>query len=289
MIQRNISRLLSDLPDAGIRLGHSLNLSRWGVLSGALLSSQTLGAALATANQYKILVRSQFELLADIRGDECRIEVMPVSRSLPVSLRFSLEVLIASLQTQISQLIGEQFHFSSISTTVKNEGFAESWKKNFHCPLNSIPIEFNAKKTIIVLPKSLLNHPLPLANPVTHAQLLKVSEAEAQRLRQVQQGDRAWELREWLSKQSGRAGMAEAAVALKVSERTLRRQLQVSGYTYSQLVEEHCLQTAIEYLEYSKDSVVQISARCGYKDLASFRKAFSRYTGMTPREFRQKT
>lgn len=283
MIQRNISRLLSDLPDAGIRLGHSLNLSRWGVLSGALLSSQTLGAALATANQYKILVRSRFELRTDIQGDECRIEVMPVSHSLPVSLRFSLEVLIASLQTQISQLIGEPFYFSSITTTIKSEGCSTSWREHFQCP-----ITFNTNKTVIIISSALLKRRLPLANPVTHAQLLKVSETETQRLVQVQQGDRVWELREWLSKQSGRPGMADAAAALQVSERTLRRQLQVSGHTYSELAEEHCLQIALERLEYSSDSVAGISRLCGYKDLASFRKAFSRYTGMTPREFRQK-
>lgn len=283
MIQRNISRLLSDVPDAGIRLGSSLNLSRWGVLAGALLSSQTLGDALATANQLKILVRSRFELITNIQGDECRIEVVPASRALPVSLRFSLEVLIAGLQTQITQLIGEPFYFSSISTTVKNEGFGASWKSHFCCP-----VEFSATNTVIVLPKAVLDHPLPLANPVTHAQLLKVSETEAQRLRQVQQGDRVWELREWLSKQTGRAGMSDAAQALNVSERTLRRQLQVSGYSYSQLAEEHCLQIALERLEFSHDSVAQISSLCGYRDLASFRKAFARYTGMTPREFRQK-
>jgi AraC-like DNA-binding protein len=283
VIQRNISRLLSDMPDAGIRLGASLNLSRWGVLAGALLSSQTLGDALATANQLKILVRSRFELTTEICGSECRIEVTPVSRSLPVSLRFSLEVLIAGLQTQITQLIGEPFYFSSIATTVKNEGVGMNWKAHFQCP-----IEFNAEKTVIVLPTALLRRPLPLANPVTHAQLLKVSETEAQRLRQIQQGDRVWELREWLSKQSGRAGMSEAAQALKVSERTLRRQLQVSGHSYSQLAEEHCLQIALERLEFSNDSVTQVSVLCGYRDLASFRKAFSRYTGMSPREFRQK-
>jgi transcriptional regulator GlxA family with amidase domain len=48
------------------------------------------------------------------------------------------------------------------------------------------------------------------------------------------------------------------------------------------------LQIALERLEFSNDSVTQVSVLCGYRDLASFRKAFSRYTGMSPREFRQK-
>src|SRR5690606_10351454 len=61
IIHRNIFRLVAR-PDVGLALGGALNLSRWGVLTTALICARTLGHALQNAHQFRTLVRSRFTL-----------------------------------------------------------------------------------------------------------------------------------------------------------------------------------------------------------------------------------
>ena len=45
---------------------------------------------------------------------------------------------------------------------------------------------------------------------------------------------------------------------------------------------------AKQLLELSELSLDQIVVECGYEDVSSFRKLFSRHVGMTPREYRSR-
>jgi AraC-like DNA-binding protein len=281
IVHRNIARLLKQLPDAGLRLGVALNLSRWGMMAGALLCSRTLGEALATANRYRVLVRSRFQLRADVHDDLCIVRVAPVTGDLPVNLRFSLEVMIASLSAQIEQLLGKPFSFQRVEVPLSAESAGE-WRR--HLGAN---VHFSCKQTRLIFPAELLSSPLPFANPVTRAQILAACESEVQRLASARSGDVTWRVREWLSGQEGRPSMSTAAAALNTSERTLRRQLQLSGTSYTQLLDEHCLQSAMQRLLVPGARVTDVARQCGYRDIASFREAFRRYSGMTPGKYQR--
>lgn len=284
IVHRNIARLLGRHADAGLRLGSALNLSRWGMMAGALMCSRTLGEALATANRFRVLVRSRFLLRASVEDGLCVIRVTPVTNDLPVNLRFSLEVMVASLQTQIRQLLGLDFCFQSIELPVPEvapTSRAADWQKHLNCP-----VLFSRAQTRLIFPAQWLESPLPLANPVARAQILRACDAEVQRLARLREGDMQWRLRDWLSRQHGRPSMAVAAAQLAVSERTLRRQLHLSGSSYTELLEEHCLQLAIQRLQVPGARVATVAAECGYRDSASFRAAFRRYTGASPRDYR---
>jgi len=59
IIYHNIYRI-TQRPDIGLALGHALNISRWGILSTALICARTLGSALEIGNRFRSLVRSRF-------------------------------------------------------------------------------------------------------------------------------------------------------------------------------------------------------------------------------------
>ncbi|WP_276679335.1 AraC family transcriptional regulator [Thalassolituus oleivorans] len=282
IIYRNIYRLAPQ-QDLGLTFGAALNLSRWGMLSGALLTSRTLGQALATANEMRSLVRSRFNLATNVVGELCHIEVSTHdAQEFPLSLRFAYEVLAASLQTQIRDLLSEDIHFEAVSFAFPAPTYADQYRLLLQCP-----VHFSAPKTRLTIKLDTLKRPLPLANPVARKQVLHVCRIEAERLARVLQGDIVWQVRELFARHDDtRVTLEQAAQALKVSARTLRRKLELANHSFKCLQEEHSLQLALRLLQQGDLTVNDIAMRCGYQDIASFRAAFKRWTGMLPTQHR---
>jgi AraC-like DNA-binding protein len=81
----------------------------------------------------------------------------------------------------------------------------------------------------------------------------------------------------------------EVAQLLQVSPRTLQRLLNEAGSSYSGLVERCRCRVACESLRLTQDPVRDIAALLGYRDVSSFSRAFRRWTGITPRDFRKRS
>jgi AraC-like DNA-binding protein len=72
---------------------------------------------------------------------------------------------------------------------------------------------------------------------------------------------------------------------LALSTRTLKRKLADEGVSYTALLDERRRLQGCSLLR-TELSVEQIAERLGYSDAANFTRAFRRWTGKTPREFR---
>lgn len=76
---------------------------------------------------------------------------------------------------------------------------------------------------------------------------------------------------------------------LAVSERTLARKFQSQlGMSPLAYLQSRRIAHAKQLLESSRMTLDRIVERCGYQDVASFRKLFARLVGMTPREYRSR-
>lgn len=81
----------------------------------------------------------------------------------------------------------------------------------------------------------------------------------------------------------------ELSRKLAISERTLARKFQAHvGMSPLGYLQSRRIATAKQLLGNSALTLDQIVERCGYEDIASFRKLFSRLVGMTPREYRSR-
>ncbi len=79
----------------------------------------------------------------------------------------------------------------------------------------------------------------------------------------------------------------QLARALNVSERTLHRRIKdESGETPKGFIDRVRFETARMLLETTAQSVKELAAHSGYADETSFRRAFHRYSGMTPGAYR---
>jgi len=78
------------------------------------------------------------------------------------------------------------------------------------------------------------------------------------------------------------------ARALGLSVRTLRRRLQEEGTNYSAIASAVFVALAKRFLVDEARSVDETAYAMGYSTPSSFHKAFKRWTGTTPKAFRQR-
>jgi len=85
---------------------------------------------------------------------------------------------------------------------------------------------------------------------------------------------------------SGAPDLHWAALAANTSPRTLRRRLRELGVTWSGLVEQTRFDTARRLLGSTDLRVAEVAREVGYADPANFTRAFRRWTGLAPRDYR---
>jgi AraC-like DNA-binding protein len=76
------------------------------------------------------------------------------------------------------------------------------------------------------------------------------------------------------------------ARAMFVSKRTLARRLDAEQTNYRTLIEQVLLELAQRYLRESRQTLGSVAGLLGYNGSAAFRKAFKRWTKLTPGAYR---
>jgi AraC-like DNA-binding protein len=146
---------------------------------------------------------------------------------------------------------------------------------------------FGMAENALVLPTPLLELPCVRADPSLMAVLDRYA---ADRLQQTPESNRLSDrVRELLRHelQGGEPTAVQLAVRFKMSVRTLTRLLAAEGTTYRELLETLRRDLATRYLAGDAISIGEISFLLGFAELSSFHRAFKRWTGRTPAEFRQ--
>ena len=87
---------------------------------------------------------------------------------------------------------------------------------------------------------------------------------------------------------TGHPPIGAVAGAVNTSVRTLQRRLAASGWTYKKLVDEVRLAGARRALVASDAPLKAIAVDLGFAEQASFTRAFRRWTGQAPSEYRKR-
>ena len=81
--------------------------------------------------------------------------------------------------------------------------------------------------------------------------------------------------------------IADCADLVGISGRTLQRRLAQHGTTYNELLNQARFDAAKQLLQDKSISVSNIGFELGYTNSANFTRAFRRWTGLSPRQYRQ--
>jgi AraC-like DNA-binding protein len=146
------------------------------------------------------------------------------------------------------------------------------------------PVRFDAEQNALVFPAAVLEQRLPHANPELQRLLLE----EVQQLDRELALDFTTKVRRLL-----RAGLivgqcsAERTAALfAMQRRTLTRRLRAEGTTFEALLAEIRYEAARQLLTDTAMPMRRIAEALGYADLSVLTRAFKRWSGATPTEWR---
>jgi AraC-like DNA-binding protein len=147
-------------------------------------------------------------------------------------------------------------------------------------------VQFGCARTELVFDARLLDLPVPKADPALAALLQR--NAQALLGPAIADCTFAGEIRRVLSKVSAPGDLQLAVVARKVgtSARTLQRRLAEEGSSFHELVRETRSTLAKNYLRKGELAICEIAYLLGFSQPSAFHRAFQRWTGMTPRTFR---
>jgi AraC-like DNA-binding protein len=85
----------------------------------------------------------------------------------------------------------------------------------------------------------------------------------------------------------GNPKLAQVAKKLAMGPRTLQRRLKEYEVDFKKLVEETRYRLAVSYLRDSRNTLMEIAFLLGYSEVSAFNRAFKRWTGSTPLDYRR--
>jgi AraC-like DNA-binding protein len=96
-------------------------------------------------------------------------------------------------------------------------------------------------------------------------------------------------IRALLAEGRGTVGIELVAERMATSVRTLQRRLRATGLSYSGVVQRARRTAARQMLKDRGVGIGEVARALGYSDPAHFTRAFQRWTGCTPRDFRARS
>ncbi|MEA2078354.1 MAG: AraC family transcriptional regulator [Pseudomonadota bacterium] len=148
------------------------------------------------------------------------------------------------------------------------------------------PIEYGAPDNRLCFEPHLVNQPLMTNNP----ELARINDQTViDYLARFDRSTITMKVRAHIIEQlpSGTPNQASIADALHVSLRSLQRKLKDEEITFKTLLEDTRQKLAMQYLRAGHRSVGEIAYLLGFSEPGNFTRAFRRWTGYSPVEFRE--
>ena len=154
------------------------------------------------------------------------------------------------------------------------------YRRHFGCS-----IHFDADEDSITLSRRDVDRPLPTSNRQLAATLDRIL---AEQLAHLDKSDVVARCQARLLEHLSSGEVSENVLAeqLNMSRRTLQRKLAEADLTYQKLVDDTRRDLAMRHLEDPRHSITDVTFLLGFSQQSAFTRAFKRWTGMSPSEYR---
>jgi len=260
--------------------GSFVKLEHLGMLGLLFKSGLTLKDAADQAIRFLPALPEPFSTL-QVRLTQNQIEIeLPSSVDEYSSSLLAVEYLFSFIYRCTPLISGwpaqiDSLRFSHTPTTCisKYEAYFQS-KVLFNAGANICTMRLDARK------------PLRFSNPILFLEL----ESMLSRLASHTAGDynKVVEIRKLIASEASTRRPTEHQVAkrLSVSKSTLRRWLSTCGTTFQKELDITMREQATQMLNDGNGEIKNIAAQLGYSDPSAFHRAFKRWTGVTPAQFK---
>jgi AraC-like DNA-binding protein len=271
-------------PAFGLRAAHCWHPSELGVLGYAWLSSSTLRTGLERAVRYSRLIgeRGITEIEDTRQGLKVRFWAKRGNPAVVPMAAVFVDMTMALLLDMCRMNGGAVLR--PVAATLRRQAPdpADAYGRFLGCP-----VRFGAEENAFVLSARDADRPLPSANRQLAAVFDKMLTEE---LARIDKSDVVSRTRAAVLEQlsSGEGTAEDTAKQLHMSPRTLQRKLAEVKTTYLQLVDDTRKDLALRYIEDPRRTVTDITFSLGFSQPSAFTRAFKRWTGLSPSDYRAK-
>jgi len=178
------------------------------------------------------------------------------------------------------ELAGPEFNPLRLDFAYPPPAYAQRYTEVFRCE-----VRFEQPRNGMMVARRWLDLPFQSYNPVTSRQALAMCRAQLEAESGCGETTAAVE-RQLRPRLHENPQMSDVAALLHLSERTLRRQLAAEGTSFTAIHDRIRSQRVLELLHTPQLTISQIGNQVGFTDVREFRRAFKRWTGLTPSEAR---
>lgn len=271
---------LSGDPCFGLRFADHFSPSSFQALGFAWLTSETLFDALSRTVRYFRVITDAMELELYLSGNECCLAGGRVLQKRKTESEFMdafWSIIIGLCRLSLSdRFVPLRLHLRRPEPICVADFYA----------LFRAPIEFAADQNAIFFRREDVERPLPTGN---RALARENEQIVADYLAELDENLFVDRVRLRLVEMLPAGGLEaeDVARALNVSLRTLQRRLAQEGTSYSVLLDGARRELALHYIGENRMSIKETTYVLGFSEPANFTRAFRRWTGLSPTEFRQ--
>lgn len=269
----------TNTPELGLYFGQYLNFTAHGDLGNAIITSKNLNESLQMILKYFKTRTPLIDINLDTQNNYC---VMSAGFNLlPDELEhFLVDAYFATLIT-VRKFILTDKHYDVRINLKRSKPYNI---KPYH-DLFGENVHFSAKCNEYHFPAESLDLTFPLSNPIAKEIAEKKCQQKLKELEHLD--DLVSKVKTiMLSTPSYFPNLEDLSQQLHMSTRTLRRKLSDLDTSYQTILDELRKELAINYLQNSSLSIVEIAHMLQFSDSSNFSSAFRKWTNKSPSDFR---
>lgn len=264
-----------------LSLGERIQTGQLGAYGYVLRNSTTLGEAYDRLCRYTRLVSDVTVGSLDVDGDRARLHFLTRVDLGPEGTRVCSQIWSAAVASLSKQLTHDRFKLESLQLPFARPDDLSEYRRIF-----GVEPRFDQSRTVLELDHSQLELPIVHADPKLGAVLVRAAERFLGTLPPID----GWanSVREALHRKlPGEAPtIAGVARSLGVSARTLQRRLHDQALSFRELLDRVRCELGLDYAADPTISTKEMAWLLGYASPGTFVRAFRRWTGMSPVEYR---
>ncbi|MDX1451688.1 MAG: AraC family transcriptional regulator [Oleiphilaceae bacterium] len=263
----------------GLRIGNEVKPEQLSIIAQALLQSESLHQGLSQYIRFMRLVNEAVSLSLSVGNQEARLDFLidPAGYH-----RSEVERTVAAAVARARYAMGDTITVNEVHFAHPNPGYVDVYHDVFRAP-----VRFDRPVTALIFDKRLLAKGPSKRNPYVYQALVHHAEGLLKKLKPKENTEDA--LRDYIRTHlaQDQLDVESAAENLHMSRHTLYRKLKKAGLSFQGLVEEVRQQQALSLLQRKEISVSEVAFLLGFSELSAFSRAFKRWTGSSPAQFRE--
>jgi AraC-like DNA-binding protein len=268
------------LGDIGLRACARMGLPALGLLGYLVAHSESVERGLEALQEFLCVHDQGATPYVSREGDSAVLGYEILTPGIPGADQVSFGALAIAANI-LRGLCGSEFRLQGVTFAYRPPPDVSMFQSIF-----GAPVRFNAGRTALVFEARWL------AVPVKGAEVF-IRDILMEKIHQ-QTADASWSATDGLRRvvralvSGGKFAVDDLAAALRLNRRTLFRRLRDHGTSFRDLLDDARFNAAKHLLTTSAIPISEIAARLGYSDTATFTRAFGRWAGTAPAEWRSR-